>query len=177
VDYFIPLAKSVRIQLNIPKPTPIWYHIPKTKPKMQNYIYLAILILIAIPISIIDIKTKKIPNKIIYPAIFIVLTLHILLFKNGIFESLILTLTGFLPFYLIRYFTKGKMGLGDAKYSALLALLLGYENWFIMIFLSSSTAVIFAVIVLKLGKMDKQSRIPFGPFLSLGAIVSQLIQI
>jgi len=143
---------------------------------MQNYIYLAILTLIAIPISIIDIKTQKIPNIIVYPAIFIVLTLHILLFKNGILQSLILIISGFLPFYLIRYFTKGKMGLGDAKYSGLLALLLGFENWLIMIFISSSTAVLFAVVVLKLGKMEKQSRIPFGPFLSLGAIISLLIQ-
>ncbi|MBN2658730.1 MAG: prepilin peptidase [Spirochaetales bacterium] len=144
---------------------------------MQSCLHLFILLFIAIPVSIIDWKTHRIPDLIIYPSIFAILILRFLFFQSPIYETINLLILGFLPFYFIRFFTKGKMGLGDAKYSAFLALFLGYENWFKMIFISSSTAVIFAVIGLKLGKLEKQSRIPFGPFLSLGAIISFFIQL
>ncbi len=135
------------------------------------------LLTVIMPISIIDIRKQKIPDIIIYPAIIVFLVIKIWIFNDSLFTVLLLPIAGFIPFFLIWYFTKGKMGLGDAKFSAFLSLILGIEQWFLMIFLSSLFALIFAGIMLLAKKMNRSSKIPYGPFLSIGALVALYINI
>lgn len=135
------------------------------------------LLAVTIPVSAIDIKKQKIPDIIIYPAIILFIIFRIWIYHDSLLAVLILPLAGFIPFFLIWYFTKGKMGLGDAKLSAFLALVLGMEGWFIMVFVSSLCALIFAGIMLWAKKMNRSSKIPYGPFLSLGALAALYINI
>jgi len=138
---------------------------------MKNeVISIIFLLLILIPVTIIDIKTKRIPDVLTYSGIILIFFIKTFIESQAVFLSLILIGSGFIPFFLIWYFTKGKLGLGDAKLSAFLALVLGLRGWFLMLFLSSSIALIFAVTMLICKRMDKQARIPYAPFLSIGAI-------
>lgn len=130
------------------------------------------ILLLSLPISIIDIKEHRIPDIITLPGILLAFLWRLYFWEESITESLFLLLTGFLPFYSIHFFSRGKLGLGDVKLSTLLALILGFEKWFLMVFFSSFAAVVFALAGLKLGKLERNSRIPFGPFLCGGAILA-----
>lgn len=140
-------------------------------------ITLLFLLVVTIPVSIIDIRKQKIPDILTYPAIGIFIMIRIWIFQNSLFAVFLLPVAGFIPFFLIWFFTKGKMGLGDAKLSAFLALILGMEQWFIMVFLSSLFALILAVILLTAKNIRRSTKIPYGPFLSLGALVAFFINI
>jgi len=139
---------------------------------MESQILLIISLLI---ISLIDIRTKRIPDFFTYSGILIVMSSRFLTDNQSLVNSLILILSGFIPFFLIWYFSKGKLGLGDAKLSAFLALVLGLKGWFIMLFLSSFTALVFAVYMMKIRRMNRDVQIPYGPFLSAGAVLSLYI--
>lgn len=135
---------------------------------------LILLLVIAVPVSIIDIREMRIPDRLVFSG---VLSLAIMNFLNpplDIFRMFLTGVTGFLPFFLIRMITRGKIGLGDAKFSIFLILLLGIEGWLLMIFIASLTALIIAILLLIIFKTDKSTKIPFGPFLGFGALVSQI---
>lgn len=134
-----------------------------------------LLLLILIPVTIIDIKIKKIPDVFTITGVVVMLILKTLVEKQAIYLSLVLLISGFIPFFLIWFFTKGKLGLGDAKLSAFLALALGIRAWFLMLFLSSIVAILFAVIMLVCKRIDKKTKIPYAPFLSFGALLSIFI--
>lgn len=144
---------------------------------MKNLtISLLFLLVVVIPVSLIDIREHKIPNLIIYPATILFLLIRIFIFGDPLFLGGGLIVFGFIPFFLIWYFTKGKMGLGDAKFSAFLALVLGIEKWFVLIFLSSFLALLFALTMIITKRMRRNTKIPYGPFLSLGALAALYIK-
>ena len=72
--------------------------------------------------------------------------------------------------------TSDECGLGDAKLSALIAVVLGLNKWIIAVFIASASGLILGLILIKLGKIDKKTRIPFGPFLAFGAVLSFLLK-
>ncbi|MBB6478483.1 prepilin peptidase [Spirochaeta isovalerica] len=145
----------------------------------MNYEIINLLLTLAviIPVTIIDIKVQRIPRGIIFPAVILLYFVKVFYFHIPAITLLATLATGFLLFFGIWYFTRGKLGLGDAYLSGFLAISLGLEQWLIMLFISSMTALVFAVIMLKSGKLRRESRIPYAPFLSFGALLSLLIPI
>ncbi len=72
--------------------------------------------------------------------------------------------------HLSRIFSGGKMGLGDVKYGIVLAGLTGIHSWILAVVISSVLALVFILILsVKDGSLYRE-KIPFGPFLSLGAV-------
>ena len=72
-------------------------------------------------------------------------------------------------YYLIR--KQDGMGGGDIKLLAALGAWLGYQSLLFIIFFSSLTGAIVGIVVLKLQKSGANTRIPFGPFLSVAALI------
>jgi prepilin signal peptidase PulO-like enzyme (type II secretory pathway) len=86
------------------------------------------------------------------------------LFAGGLFAGV---------FYLLWLFSKGKwIGFGDVKLMLFLGLALGWPNtaaaWLLAYFLGTA----FALPLLISGKKQLTSRLPFGCFLSLSAIIT-----
>lgn len=76
-------------------------------------------------------------------------------------------------FFSLWFVTRGHgMGLGDAKLAFVLSLFLGFPSNLIMVYGAFLTGGITGVILLLGGKKTLKSRIPFGPFLVLGFVVS-----
>lgn len=76
-------------------------------------------------------------------------------------------------FVLLILLTKGKgMGWGDVKYVLFLGLSLGYPKILLGLFLAFLLGAIGAVFLIILGKKHFGQTIPFGPFLSLGALIA-----
>ncbi len=122
---------------------------------------------------IIDIKHQILPDSInIYIA---VVFLCISLLKYSPSYYLLGALIGFLFPYLVTlafYYLKGQQGLGggDIKLFAALGIILGPIGIINNIFLSCFFGALFSLIMMALGKMSRNSKLAFGPFIIIVAV-------
>jgi prepilin signal peptidase PulO-like enzyme (type II secretory pathway) len=151
-----------------------------------NIYYLFIFSLFLV-IVVYDFKWRIIPDKIVYPAVIIVVIYNLFnAFKLGNFkiftEPLFIALGAFLFFFLLFYFSKGKaMGLGDAKLAFLIGLFLNPLLAAVAFTLSFIIGAVFGIMLIGISKIPHplvykgwgiKSQIAFGPFLILGATIA-----
>jgi prepilin signal peptidase PulO-like enzyme (type II secretory pathway) len=142
-----------------------------------NIYYLFIFSLFLV-IVVYDFKWRIIPDKIIYPAVVIVLIYNLFnAFKLGNFkifvEPLFAALVVFLFFFLFFYFSRGRaMGLGDAKLAFLIGLFLSPLLTIVAFISAFIIGAAFGIILIGLGKKTLKSQVAFGPFLVLGATIA-----
>ncbi len=80
-----------------------------------------------------------------------------LLLKEKIFVLLFSGAIGFVFIFALWFFSRGKIGLGDAKLSALIALVLGLNGWIAAIFIASASGLVLGLALIKLGKFRTRS--------------------
>ena len=135
--------------------------------------YLLVTACFLIIIFIYDLKTYFILDKIIYPAIGIVLLWNIFNNWSGL---LMLLLTAFLSaafFFIIWLLSKGKaMGFGDAKLGFLMGLFLGFPGILVALFFAFLGGALVGLGLISSGKKKLKSQVPFGPFLITGTFVA-----
>jgi len=130
---------------------------------------------ILILISFIDIKHKIIPNKIIIPSILIGLVLQILFFSNKTMQWVIFSVGAGLFFLIISLIYHEGMGMGDVKLATFLGVLLG-KNVLLAIAIAFVMGALFSIILLIFKIKRIKDKIPFAPFLAIGAIIAYFIQ-
>ena len=136
------------------------------------FIFLFISALIVI--SFIDLEFQIIPDVISIPLIITGLIISLLPhgfdgLVSNIKESLLGILIGGGSLYIVALLSKGGMGGGDIKLNAGVGAILGWQNALLTVFIGSLTGSIVGIIILK---KTGNRKIPFGPFLSIGALVS-----
>ena len=130
-------------------------------------------------ISIIDIRTKKIPNRITYPA-FVVFAIAVVvarLFDGG--TDPVRGLVGMALYggglFLLAIVSRG-MGMGDAKLGFVIGLVLGSVG-LRFVGVAAGAAIVFGgvggLVALALGR-SRKSTIPFGPYMAAGTVVAVL---
>ena len=129
-----------------------------------------------------DFRWMLLPNKIVSPLVVLVLLATIIdaLFFSRSYETLVDAIGGAAVgggiFYALFQISNGKwIGGGDVKLGFLLGLLVASPlNALLVIFIASllGTFLILPLMISK--KVTKQSKIPFGPFLIAGAIITML---
>ena len=133
-------------------------------------------------LMVIDLEYHILPNKLVYPGIVVALAISVafsVLPNNLEIVPEIKSAAagggiGLGLFLLIIVVSRGGMGWGDVKMASLIGLVIGYPLVFVALFLAVvSGGLISWVLILTKAKSRKQS-IPFGPFLSLGAIATLL---
>ena len=67
------------------------------------------------------------------------------------------------------------MGLGDVKMLAMIGAFLGWQQVWLVLFLSSLAGALIGVLLATLRGRSLQSRMPFGTFLALAAFVASLV--
>jgi leader peptidase (prepilin peptidase)/N-methyltransferase len=67
------------------------------------------------------------------------------------------------------------MGLGDVKMIALIGAFLGWQQVWVVLFLSSVVGALLGIALAALGGRSMQSKLPFGTFLALAAYVASLV--
>ena len=67
---------------------------------------------------------------------------------------------------------KEAMGFGDVKLLAMIGAFIGLELTAVCLFFASLIGAIVGVSLISLKKVEWQSRIPFGPYIVLGALIS-----
>ena len=125
-------------------------------------------------IALIDLDHKIIPNIITLPGIAVGLGLSVWALPITPLTSLFGLLVGGALFYLIAVVSKGGMGGGDIKLIAMIGAFLGWQGALFTIFSGALLGSLVGMMLMLLGKKGRKDKVPFGPFLSCGAILFML---
>lgn len=141
---------------------------------LAAFLYLAA---VSIALALIDIDTFRLPNAIVLPSVAVVaVLLAIEAIVQGDMVPFIRALLGCLAlavFYgLLWVAWPGGMGFGDVKLAALLGLALGSIGWgafLVGAFAAFVCGGVFGLLLVAVRRAGRKSRIPFGPWMLLGA--------
>ena len=145
-------------------------------PSLSYLVYFAFVTALIV-ITVIDLYHQIIPDVITLPGIGIGLLASLIFPHIAFLDSLIGVLLGggslFLVATLYQWFFKREgMGGGDVKLLAMIGAFLGWKAVILTILLSSLIGSITGIIIMVLKGKDFKYAIPFGPFLSLGAVIA-----
>ena len=131
-----------------------------------------VLVLMLVPITLIDLDHRIIPNKITYPGFVLGVVLIAVLDTDSLVEHLIASAAagGFL--FVAWFLYPRGMGLGDVKLAFVLGIYLGRAVAPAMFTALIAGTLIGAIIIARVGaEKGRKTAIPFGPYLALGGLV------
>lgn len=124
--------------------------------------------------AVFDIRKKEIPISLILAGLTVALGINIWqIFEKTIFIADIgFSLLPGLFFLLISFCTKEKIGYGDGLILIVSGLAIGFYQCFLGLCISLICSSVFAIFLLILRKVEKNSGLAFVPFLTIGMGVS-----
>jgi leader peptidase (prepilin peptidase)/N-methyltransferase len=132
----------------------------------------AFLLCVVAALAVVDLEQRRIPNRIVLPAIAAVLAAQIVLDPRGTPQLIAIALASGLFFCLPLLVSPSGVGMGDVKLAVLLGAALG-QAVVLAIAVAVATAFVVAVALLvRDGATARKSAIAFGPFLAVGAAVA-----
>ncbi len=135
-------------------------------------VFYALLFSALLTASVIDVYHQIIPDVITIPGIIIGLAASAFILPSGIKSSLSGILLGGGLFFIIAVISRGGMGGGDIKLIAMIGAFLGLTDVLITIVLSSFIGSIVGIFMMVIFGKGRKYKIPFGPFLAIGGIMS-----
>ena len=151
-----------------------------------KFIIAVTFISVLIIITISDIKYFIIPDQVLiigFILLFIEYIINIILNDISIYNGLVIPLLSgigsFASLYLLKLLAdfvlkKESLGGGDIKLMFLIGFVLGFDLSFFTLFIASVVALPISLFVLI---KKKNNVLPFGPYISIGAIIIMLLQL
>lgn len=125
-----------------------------------------------VAVAVIDIHHKIIPDEILVaglvlglPCVFLVSPGRLLSGVIGFFVS------GFI-LLAIALVSRGGMGGGDVKLSAVMGLFLGWPAIIVSLFLAFLAGGLAGIFLLATGRKNRKDAVPFGPYLAAGGVAA-----
>lgn len=143
-----------------------------TKHSAHDVVLGLVLIGVLVPVALIDLEHRIIPNRITLPAAVAAVAIGAALDLRGVPEQLIAGAGagGFLLFFVLAY-PRG-MGMGDVKLAAVLGLYLGRSVAVAILAGVLLGTVVGAVVMARVGvAKGRKTAVPFGPFLAVGGLI------
>jgi len=136
-----------------------------------------VLTLVLISQSGIDLKHKIIPDEITLPVLWLGIILSLVPIFSTSVSSIIGAVSGYLILWLMYWMfywitKKEGMGYGDFKLLAMLGAWLGWQLLPFILVCSSIIGSIVGVAFILCTKLDRNTRIPFGPFLAIAGWIA-----
>jgi len=127
----------------------------------------------------IDARTHRLPNRIVLPTLAALLALvGVDALVTGRSGPLIGAVIGMLVlggvYAVLRGASRGGIGGGDVKLAALIGLMLGWHGWQALAVGAASAFVLgalYALALMALRRADRSTRIAFGPWMIIGAVL------
>lgn len=141
----------------------------------EGLIYYGFITILLI-ISFIDIDSKTIPDMITIPGIPVFFSASFALPRVTYIDTALGILVGggslfivALTYYLLT--KKEGMGGGDIKLLAMIGATIGWKGVFFAVFIASVVGTLAGLLMMLSTKSSMKMAVPFGPFLSIGAII------
>ena len=127
-------------------------------------------VVVLIVVSVIDVKQRIIPNRIVLPAAGIVLAARTLVHPSVVW---LVAGGGAAAFLLVAAIARpGGMGMGDVKLALLLGVAVGRTVPLALIVALLAALVPSVALLVRHGARGRTMGIPFAPFLALGGLVA-----
>jgi leader peptidase (prepilin peptidase)/N-methyltransferase len=134
-----------------------------------------VLVLLLVPMALIDLDHRIIPNRLTGPGALLAVALGTALDPAGEVGRVLAGLGAGGFFLLAALASPGGMGMGDVKLAGMLGLFLGPPVAVaLLVALVTGVAVGAAVIAVRGVAAGRKTAVPFGPFLALGGVVALL---
>lgn len=133
-----------------------------------------------IALAFTDLDHLLLPRAIVYPvAALVSVALLVAAAVQGSWHRLavaaLCAAVEFLLLFAINFVSPRSLGFGDVRFGALIALALGWLGWryaFIGFFAANLIGAVIGLILIAVGRSGRKTPIPFGVFLSIGAVVA-----
>lgn len=122
--------------------------------------------------AIIDIRERRIPDKLVLAGVTIGLVFSLFDPNRDIFSSLIGGTTAGLVLLLIYYITKGGLGLGDVKLFGCIGIYLGFESTVSAMLISAVLSGLYSLVLICINSDNKKRELPFAPFILAGVLAA-----
>jgi leader peptidase (prepilin peptidase)/N-methyltransferase len=138
------------------------------------------LLAVAVPLSIIDVRERRLPNRLTLPGIPVALFGQVLsCLLVGKWMPLIIAVIWMLGGFAVglAFNRLQALGMGDAKLMAVICLNLGWFGWLwpvAALALAFGMATVLALAMLATGRYKMSSTIPLGPYLLAGFLASTI---
>jgi leader peptidase (prepilin peptidase)/N-methyltransferase len=134
-----------------------------------------VLVALLVPITLIDLDERIIPNRLTGPGALAAIGLLAALEPGALPEHLAAGAGAALFFGLAAVARPGGMGMGDVKLAGMLGLFLGASVAFALLVALVAGTVVGVAIMARVGAAaGRKTAVPFGPFLALGGVVALL---
>jgi len=127
---------------------------------------------VLVAVSVTDLESRRVPNRIIVPALVVALVARTAL-DPSVEWVLGALITGGVLFLLAVIHPAG-LGMGDVKLGGFLGAWLGWNGLLALVLGSFASFVPALAILVARGSAGRKVAIPFAPFLALGGIVALL---
>lgn len=134
---------------------------------------LGLLCVFLILVALIDLRYRLVLNVMVLPAAALTLLIRCVIPGTNMLAVLIGGAFGFAIFALAAFVRPGGLGGGDVKLATLIGLAFGFPNalWALMIGILVGGGI--AILMLLSHRGDSKSKIPYAPFLCLGAQIGR----
>ncbi|MBL8029792.1 MAG: prepilin peptidase [Candidatus Doudnabacteria bacterium] len=150
---------------------------------VSGLLFLKVLVGISILVSVfvIDLENFLILDSVIFFGFAVSLVLNLVLDRLSgdwgsgslLIQGLLGALAASLPFFLIWYFSRGRMmGFGDVKLALFMGMLLGLKGVLVGLYVGIIIGGICGVCLLLFAGKNLKTKLPFGTFLSVGAFIA-----
>lgn len=131
------------------------------------------LVTLLVPVTLIDLEHRKIPNLLTGPFAVLAIALGAVLDPSHLPEQLIAAAAAGGFFFAAAVLYPRGMGMGDVKLAGVMGLFLGRAVAPAVFVALIAGVLVGAVIIARLGaEAGRKTAVPFGPFLALGGIVA-----
>jgi leader peptidase (prepilin peptidase)/N-methyltransferase len=119
-----------------------------------------------------DIRTRRAPNRVVYPAVALAAVAALLLGQQDAVEAILGGIVAFLAFFVIGLIGRGAMGAGDVKVAALCGTIVGLHGvaWLIASAFVIGLVVCAPLVLFRIYRLH--DTIAFTPFLAAGTATS-----
>jgi prepilin signal peptidase PulO-like enzyme (type II secretory pathway) len=160
----------------------VWWPVNFSTAQTLIFILWIALLTGLLALLIYDVRWKLLPNRLIYPLSLVALAQAVIVVTIAhrpliaALNAVLAVIVGGGIFYVLFQVSKGKwIGGGDVKLGWLLGLVVGTPaRSLLFIFLGALGGSLVSLPLLANGRLKRNSVIPFGPFLIVGAIIAQL---
>ncbi len=133
------------------------------------------LLAFALPLAVIDVRTRRLPNRLTGAA-FVAVTGLVGLerhFGDAWRRGLLAAVASVLIYLLAHLLSRGGVGMGDVKFAAAIGMWSGSISWScaaVAVEFAWMSAALVAMALLALRRTTLRSSLPFGPFMAIGVL-------
>jgi leader peptidase (prepilin peptidase)/N-methyltransferase len=142
---------------------------------MAQALVVAFFVVVLVVLSFIDVRTRRLPNRIVLPAAAVVLAAHVAIAPDRALEWVVAALGAFALLLAAAFAYPGGLGMGDVKLALLLGAALGWAVGAALVIGFAAAGLAGVLMIVRSGWSARRAALPLGPFLALGALAALLL--